>query len=360
MKKRSIYLTLSFVAICLSLVSAELAFRALLFHGPAFMKPLRSPGLYANGQSSDDYWKLRSRFGQPAAVCNDPLLGYRKPDILPDTYLHAKNDEIAGRTPVLLYGDSFAQCSIPPQDCFEGILNDNSQLASRYYLLNYGVGAYGLDQIYLLYQNTIDNYHRPIVIFSFLDDDIDRCVLSMREGQKPYFVLNKDQLDIRGLPIEADQRHFFASRPPEIKCYLCRLALFTMFPGWNSANHPSDPLRSKKKELGEAILLKLSNDLRARDLKHVFLVFEGLHRSWKPLNWRIKFLDDLFSRHNMPHIWARKAIEDNTTASDFDPRNYIVSSADEHPNRLANSIVSRRILDWLESGKTDHETGGTP
>ncbi len=353
MKNLIINLTVSVLAVCLTLVGGELVFRALLFHGPAFMKPLESPGLYAESDSSDTYWKLWVAFGGTPAVRNDPLLGYRKHGIRPNTYLHAQASEIGSRIPVLLYGDSFAQCTVPPEDCFEGILNNNSEFSAKYYLINYGVGGYGLDQIYLLYQKTIGLYHNPVVVFSLLDADIDRCVLTMNQGQKPYFVVNNGQLNLRGLPIETDQRKFFADRPPEITSYLGRLVMFRIFPDWNDANSPSDPQRSKKEELGKAILLTVSKDLNTRGLEHVFLVFEGLHRAWKPLNWRIKFLADLFSKHNMPHIWARKSIEHSTTVEDYDHRKYIVSSADHHPNRLANSIVSERILEWLRTGRTD-------
>ncbi len=353
MKDTLVNLMVGVVAACLTLVAAELVYRALLFHGPTYLENLRDPGLYAQSDSNDDYWKLRVAFGGTPARRNDPLLGHIKSDIVPNTYLHANAGEIGSRTPVLFYGDSFAGCAVRSEDCFEGILNSNREFSAKYYLINYGVGSYGLDQIYLLYQKTIGLYRNPIVVFSFLDADIDRCLLTMREGQKPYFTMINGQLALRGLPIEMDQRKFFADRPVAITSYLWRLVMFRMFPGSNDANSPSDPQRSEKKKLAEALLLKVSRDLQARGLKYMFLVFEGLHRPWKPLNWRIVFLADLFSKHHMPHIWVRMSIERSSTAKDFDHRKYIVSIADPHPNRLANSIVSERILEWLRSGITD-------
>lgn len=353
MKNKLVNLIIGIIALGLTLVFAELVYRALLFHGPSCLENLRDPGLYAEGDSNDDYWKLRVAFGGTPARRNDPLLGHIKSDIMPNTYSHANAGEIGSRTPVLLYGDSFAGCAVRGEDCFEGILNSNREFSAKYYLINYGVGSYGLDQIYLLYEKTIGLYDNPIVVFSLLDADIDRCLLTMREGQKPYFTMINGQLALRGLPIETDQRKFFADRPVAITSYLWRLVMFRMFPGSNDANSPSDPERSEKKKLAEAILLKVSRDLDARGLKHVFLVFEGLHRTWKPINWRIVFLNELFSKHEMPRIWARKAIERSCAAKDFDHRKYIVSIADPHPNRLANTIVSERIIEWLMSGRTD-------
>jgi len=101
------------------------------------MKEWRDPLLYADGDSSDDYWLLRVRFGAPPAPRSDPLLGHIKTDITPGTYTHRQAGNLNGRTPVLLYGDSFANCATPARDCFEGLFNSNARFAEKYYLLNY-------------------------------------------------------------------------------------------------------------------------------------------------------------------------------------------------------------------------------
>lgn len=74
-KSLCVNLSVSFVAVCLTILVCEVVFRALLFSSPSLMKSFRRPGLYADAQSSDDYWKLRVLFGEAPATRNDPMLG---------------------------------------------------------------------------------------------------------------------------------------------------------------------------------------------------------------------------------------------------------------------------------------------
>ncbi|MGA2937813.1 MAG: hypothetical protein ABSF52_12015 [Syntrophobacteraceae bacterium] len=342
------------ITILATIAGAEVIFRSLLFNCPSLMDRWRRPGLYADAESDDNYWKLRVFFGASPAKRDDPLLGYVKPDITPADYYHREAQDVGGRKPVLLYGDSFAQGVAPPRDRFEGILNARTGFNGNYHLLNYGVIGYGLDQIYLLYSKSVGHYADPVVIFSLLDGDIDRCVLSMREGQKPYFLLNEGRLELNGLPIESDQNRFFSQRPPDIGCYLCNLAWFAVLPNRLDPNYPAAPRTSQKKRIAQAILLEAANDLRRRNLRYVFLVFEGMHRTWqRPLNWRISFLSDLFCRHGIPHIWARRAIERRVARNEFHEADYVVE--DQHPNGRANALVADRITDWLRTGEADHD-----
>jgi hypothetical protein len=314
------------------------------------MQRWRNPALYFNYVSGDDYWKLRILFGAPPQGGTDPVLGFTKPGIAQETYLHTDAPNVGSRKPIVLYGDSFAACTVPSRDCFEGILDANPESSPKYHLLNYGVWAYGLDQSYILYTRSIKNYEDPVVIFSLLDRDIDRDVLSMREQQKPYFVLKDGQLVLSGLPIEKDPKKFFSERPLGFTCYLFRLALTTILPDYEARI-------SEKKQISEAIFRELSEDLKRRNLRYVVLVFEDLDRTWeRPLNWRIKFLTDLFRKYDIPHIWTRRVIEKHISREDFNVRDFVVNAGkDDHPNRAANLLVAERINDWLKTGRADRD-----
>jgi len=342
------------VAVVLTLAALELVYRHLLFGPYAFLAPLRDPLLYADGDCSDAYWLLRVRFGAAPGPRNDPLLGHVKPDIAPGVYTHRQAAHLNGRRPVLLYGDSFAGCATGPADCFEGLCNADPRFARDHYLINYGVGSYGLDQIYLLYRESVGHYDHPIVIFSFLDGDLDRCVLSLREGQKPYFALKDGRLELKGLPIDMDSQAYFRRRPPDLTSYVLRLAAFRLFRGHLDANAPFSPTRQAKQELTRALLTEVAADLERRGLRHVFFVFEGLHRPWqRPLNWRLSFLQTWFQASGQPHIWARQALEEAVPQADYRWPEYVVSPRDHHPNRRANEIFTARLLAWLWEGRTD-------
>ncbi|HVY55790.1 MAG TPA: hypothetical protein VHC46_08555, partial [Thermodesulfobacteriota bacterium] len=178
----------------------EAYLRMVLFHdfklGDGLLK---HEDLYADYFTDDDYWKLMYILegADTSPRYPHPLLGwYGKFD--PVTYEHRNKNEIGNKTPVLLYGDSFAACETLL--CFQEILNNDRDFSKYYYLLNYGVHAYGLDQIELLYEKSVGLYKDPVVIFGFLTEDIDRSMLSFRLRQKPYYKLENGELVLSGVP----------------------------------------------------------------------------------------------------------------------------------------------------------------
>lgn len=353
-KRLAINIVVAVLAVAVTGILLELLFRHLLFGPYPFMEKWRKPHLYADNDCSDDYWLLRVRFGAPPARRNDPLLGHVKSDITPGTYTHRQAGNLNGRTPVLLYGDSYANCITPAHDCFEGLFNSNTRFAEKYYLLNYGVASYGLDQIYLLYQNSIGLYDKPIVIFSFLDTDMDRCMLSLREGQKPYFVLEDSRLQLRGLPIDFDPQSYFDRRPPHIFSYVLNLTFFKLFPFYFDANSPLSCTRRAEKDVTRAILEEVAADLHKRKIRYVFFVFEGLGNvGQRPLNWRIRFLESFFSERRLPHIWARQALEDAVPSGNFQRRDFVIGGQDGHPNRRANVLLAASLMEWFYDNRID-------
>ena len=75
--------------------------------------------------------------------------------------------------------------------CFEEILNGDPEFSRENYLLNYGVAGYGVDQIYLLFEQSLELYRRPLVVVSLLRTDLDRTILS---DQKPHFEPHEGKL----------------------------------------------------------------------------------------------------------------------------------------------------------------------
>src|SRR5205085_7133999 len=88
--------------------------------------------------------------------------------------------------PVLLFGDSYAQCATPPEQCFQSLL-EQSELTHEFALLNYGVGGFGLDQMYLLLRHVLPRFReqKPFVVVAIMiDDDFTRSLLAMRDWPK--------------------------------------------------------------------------------------------------------------------------------------------------------------------------------
>jgi hypothetical protein len=316
---RNILLALG-LGVFLSLLAGELVLRLFLFHPNLELGGLgasiRQPDKYSDGNDEDDFWKLRCITHGPAAMVDapgpDPITGWTGYLITPGSYEHVDEVKIHGRRPVILYGDSFAQCNTPPAECFQTIL-EHSGLESKYALVNYGVGGYGLDQIYLLLLHSIDRFkdRDPIVIVSvLLESDFDRTTLSFRDWPKPRLEIVNGSLVPRG-PVVTDIRKFLEQNPISIRSYLWRFFLY------HPANfllrqrqkwRTDDALQQEKKRLNRRILVEIEHELSSRHLQHFFLVFhaeQGALKPWDVFAWQEQMIWDVAAEFSIPIVDTR-------------------------------------------------------
>ncbi len=351
MKQKTFAVLLVVPFTVISLLIAEFALRLIIFGPLSNLPALRRAGLYSYHDSESDYWKLDKLFksGQLQNLSCHPLLGWLKSEINPVSYVHSADKDIGSRTPVLLYGDSYAKCQVPSEECFEGILNADPAFHDRYLLINYGVAAYGLDQIYLLYKATIDRYESPIVIFGFLDYDIDRCLQTIRHSMKPYFIANEGSLVLRGVPVQCDFEKYLREHPLEITSYLWRLLILGVLPRHTVYGplYESSNIERKKK-ICERILSDLVEDLRRRSLRHIFLVFQSADMVFEKPDWRIRFLRDFFAQRQADNLFTTDVIKDRVAQGGYEYQDYFVSKTDNHPNKLYNRLVSDRLRLWIK------------
>jgi hypothetical protein len=284
MKARRVLLAVC-LGIVLALTVAELGLRFLVHHPSVslgeFGKHLRLPENFSDGNSEDDYWTFLHTVQDPAlrgpAENPDPVVGWTGHYVRPGTYEQIDAPSIRGRTPILLYGDSFAQCNTPPYECFQSIL-ERSDLADRYCLLNYGVGGYGLDQTYLLLENSIDRYASldPIVIVSVLvESDLDRCVLSFRCWPKPRLDVVEGELKARG-PVLSDPDEWVRQHPITFRSFLWRYLIYKPMPGlrgWQERLQGEHRRIPEKRMLNFEILRAIQRDLEERHLRYFVLLF---------------------------------------------------------------------------------------
>ena len=334
-----------------SVVVAELTFRTLLFSGAPYMQRFQKPGLYAYIES-DDYWKLYFLFGgkyKPPANPH-PLLGWVG-NFDRVSYRHSDTPLLHRRRPVLLYGDSFASCAVAENDCFQGILNQDPSFSEKHFLLNYGVGGYGVDQIFLLYENSIGGYQDPFVVLSLLTEDVDRGVLSVRTGQKPYYRVIDHRLVLSGIPIESRPEHFFRRHPPDIRSYLFRLFVYS--DGRPSKlkrslrTQPSE-VRSRIEAINEHILRDLVKDLRTRNVDHVFFIFHPLWTLANQGDWRDAFLRRLFESMKVPYLSSHTILRQHAARHGTRLEDYYLED-NGHPNAYQNRILANELKAYVMS-----------
>ena len=242
---------------------------------------LRTPDLYADDLTDDDYWKLHYRWVPqyhhvPAAGFSHPLLGWAPPET-PDNPLGAITAAPSvpdfGAPALLFYGDSFVRGETPmpariPQQLggyFPGVA-----------VYNLGVGGYGIDQTFLRFEQSYRRFVRPIVLFGILTEDLDRAVLSVRSGQKPRFVVAGDRLVLPSEPIAADQPTWLAAHPPEVWSYFLAMIVrrVRLIAGGRRLGVQSK--RAEKEAIATRILANVVSECRESGTPLVFVLFYGL------------------------------------------------------------------------------------
>lgn len=105
--------------------------------------------------------------------------------------------------PVLVVGDSFTfGDQVSNNETWPSIL----ERFIRKPVLNAGVFAYGIDQIFLRLRQLIPRYKPDTIIFSFTPLDIERCAHSVfMGGNKPYFIIQNNSLILKNVPVEKKQ-----------------------------------------------------------------------------------------------------------------------------------------------------------
>ncbi|MEL7060924.1 MAG: hypothetical protein AAGN46_12955 [Acidobacteriota bacterium] len=347
-------LALAALATGLTLAAAEIAFRVALFQfeGEAFFATQRKPGLYADYSSHDAYWKLQYRWQKRYPPPDDPhpLLGWAA-GFDRTTYLHDEAHALAGRRPVLLYGDSFAQ-GVPGVPRFQEILGARSSFAHEHQLLNYGVGGYGLDQIVLLMEQSLDLYDDPFVVLSFMLYDLDRSVLSVRTGQKPYFDLVDGELELRNVPIPPDPHRFFAENSPRIASYLWRRFLYRTHQPPNlviARLRGEKPKRRHKERLNGAILERALVAIEARDLDAAIVVFHPQAFLAGYPDWRDGWLRARLADVEIPVLWSNEVLRRGAPEAElFD----LVIKGNGHPTALSNRLIADEIERWVAASRS--------
>ncbi len=350
--------------VVLGLLLLEAVLRFFLFadlpRGTGISARLRKPGLYASQISGRDYWKLDALFSEPWVPRQQPWFdartGWLGAEMDPATFAHADEGRLAGRTPVLLFGDSYAQCVQRAELCWQELL-ERSELADRYALLNYGVGGFGLDQAYLLLERVLERFRdrRPVVVMAILvDDDLDRSYLALRNYPKPCFTLDGQALVVHPVT-EPDRLDFVRAHPVGIRSYLWRWLLFgsglvapTTAVDWTAeADHVA-----VKMDVNGRILAALQRRLEEEGLSYFFLLFHGLGAfdSSGPYRWQEPFLYRTFEDLHIPFVSSKRFLLAHMRRSGAQAQSFFYDRKPGlgHYTSEANAIVFEALRAGLE------------
>lgn len=337
----------AFLSICILICFflTEGIIRIGLFSNFFKLTRLRQPGLYAGYSEDDDYWKLYYRwigeFRPPNPKAIHPILGWSQVWIEKDNPLGLQKESLtlmsSDKTKVLFYGDSYVRGKVPSSKYeIPRYLTDHFQKTS---VVDLSCGGYGLDQMFLLFKLTHKKVNNPYVIFGILiDDDLDRSILSVRTGQKPYFVLKDKNLVLAGIPIDRDPAHYFASHPPQIKSYLFRLFFRRFAQRLHLFKAHLEKIKEKKL-INAKIIEEIYSECKRENYPLLFAIFH-----YNPLiaTWQEIFLVNKLQELQIPYIDTREFLLTYAQKHNIDLADFYVQRGSErgHHNKLGNEVLS--------------------
>jgi len=218
---------LLFSTILLSFIACEIGIRLLGYYdingnfriGTRILKPYQLP-------QNIDEWVNRYLSDSSSYVVYDSLTGWiPRPNFRSANGWFRHNAQgirsdkkeysfkpDSGKTRIALFGDSHIWGDEIPFDSTMGyFLEKNMQGAE---VINFGVGAYGIDQAYLRWKHFGKKFNPHIVIFGFQPENmlrnlnLVRCLYAVNEKHpllKPRFVLENDELKLVNSPTPPPQ-----------------------------------------------------------------------------------------------------------------------------------------------------------
>lgn len=348
------------LAVGFGLVCAELGLRFAVLTdasaGWALAYRLGLPAAFGSPRDDNAYWEV-SFLGQPPAAQLDhpdfdPYLGWTSYSPVGPDNAHPGESTLDGRRPLLLFGDSFG-LGVPGATSgdFESQF-DASTLSREFALLNFASGGYGLDQILLSLRRSVERLEaqRPVVVASlYVDDDIDRCVLSFRCWPKP-------RLRVVDAQLQPDQprvprvEEYFASHA-SLSGSLVKTVLAKGVSRWAGRGQPR-AADAEKRELGRAILTEMVSELRSRNVEFLFVLFVGCNavEQQLPGDWRETLVVETLESLDAPWLCVRPALVAHAALTDRKVTEYFLP--DDHPGRghlngLGNAVVFQAMQEGL-------------
>lgn len=345
----------------LALLVLEAGLRFLLFSQTArelgIGWRLRDAALYTPREAGRETWKLRALIQErpdQALAKADARFGWLSPDIDPVSFAHADETLVGARRPLLLFGDSYAQCVPESGRPWQDLMEDDP-LSARFRLLNYGVSGYGLDQMVLLLKAVLPRFRErdPLVVIGILvDDDLDRSYLALRGRPKPFFTLESNDLVLH--PVEqVEAQDYLRAHPLDIQSYLWRWCLFgsglvsrrAALAWTDETDHVA-----VKQAVNRRILDEMLTALQG--VSHFFVLFHGQRalETPGPFSWQEPFLYSSFDELGISFVTSKRFLRSRMAATGARTEDYVLQSGPGlgHYTPAAVEVVFGALRDGLE------------
>jgi hypothetical protein len=210
-------------------------------------------------------------------------------------------------------------------------------------LLNYGVAGYGFDQILLAFEAQAERLMGQRALIGLLTTDLDRSVLSVRSGPKPYFTEEEGELALHNAHI-VDNETYFATHPVRPWSYLWTYLRINIPRHWNVwvKRTPWNCEVPQKERINRALFTRLGASCRASEVDCTVVLFHNPERVGLVPDWRSDLVRRETARVGLVLVDTRQAVLEAQAAGTQ------VYGADRHPSEAGNAVLARAIVSELQ------------
>jgi hypothetical protein len=228
-------------------------------------------------------------------------------------------------------------------------------------MMNYGVGGYGLDQVYLMIKGSIDRYadRKPIVIIGMLiENAFERTVLSFREWPKPRLSLANGVLQL-GEPLHDGFDRYMEEHPLRIQSYLARYLAHrsAVLPEWLRDEWRGDgPKTQEKQAIARQLFIEIERELGRRGIEHAYVLFHtrGAMSPSSSWPWQEELAREMCAKLGARLLSTRAYLWAANGGAPKEPSRFYqhTSPTVGHLNSLGNAIAFETLCDAIE-GRSD-------
>ena len=202
--------------------------------------------------------------------------------------------------------------------------------------LNYGVGGYGLDQVYLLFERTHRQFDpaQSIFLIGVTDDELLRTLLRVRQCAKPYFTVNNSTATLQTGHIDVtDPQRYFTRYRPKFRLFALNLLVHEIKPLNRALMRPRERARDARlKKIVSMLVEKFAQS--GAQLR--FVIFS---------DWRNNLIKSELARQNIPTIAVDEFLSKRRVGGNISPGELDVTG---HPSTALNEVIADYILSQLK------------
>ena len=242
--------------------------------------------------------------------------------------------------PIGFFGDSYVFGTTADG---ERLPDQLAELLPESRILNYGVAGYGFDQIVLSLEAQAERLAGHQALIGVLTNDLDRSVLSVRSGPKPYFTEEAGDLTVHTDHITSNE-DYFAAHPVRPLSYLWTYLRINIPRHWNVwvKDESWNCELPQKERVNSALFSRLKATCESHNIACSVVLFHNPEHVNQAPDWRTELVHRETERVGIALLDTRLLTQEALS------QQVHFYGSDRHPSPDGNRLLAEGIVAGLD------------